>query len=699
MSIEKISSSGNVDTYKITYTSGEPTTFTITNGSNGQAGETGNGIVSIEKVSTVGNIDTYKIIYTNGTNTTFAVTNGVNGTNGKSAYELAVEKGYEGDLESWLLTLVGAKGEDGLSAYEIAVRAGFEGTEQDWLDSLKGKAGVGVADIKCEYGYDQNGVYCMIFTFTMTDGSIQIVYAAIPKQINYIYLSNGYSFSAVDEKTEISGLMLTIYYEDNTSEEIPVTKSMISGIEDFSVVGTYENVKISYQGKTITETIRITPNLNNLTKMGNLQVIGSLQNIMQGATLTVYEENYCKITIQDYETIMQWQYVSQPLSDENKIAQARVYDDEGNSMILTIDTTNPTEEYFGTCDNYKPSAQNAIKVYNGYVMLDNETPATITIYNEENIGMLAELSVIVSENQIMQMNVTEYSGADTVVMLGERYKLIADGTFKDMTNEALEEKFAVSDLSQIKENTDNAVKEIYTNVYNQITGETNSYYTVEGLNERLSLSINPYVEIGDFENIFNVNIRLGDTYINQDQMFTLSIGNSVYIKDKAIKVENGKIYLFASILATEATNVSQIEVNGFVENFDIFNENNTIKINNIAFADDKLSVINKINDNEYQLNIKAINKMLAFYYNGAEVNDVILTKKEYSYNNNGELYYGFTGVDEINSQSAYAIYPFGWVTDASSINSEVNGSTLIIKAYVLNKGMFNVMLYINLDLQ
>ena len=32
-------------------------------------------------------------------------------------------------------------GEDGKSAYEIAVDNGFEGTEQEWLDSLKGKDG------------------------------------------------------------------------------------------------------------------------------------------------------------------------------------------------------------------------------------------------------------------------------------------------------------------------------------------------------------------------------------------------------------------------------------------------------------------------------------------------------------------------------------------------------------------------------
>jgi hypothetical protein len=35
-----------------------------------------------------------------------------------------------------------SSGAPGQSAYELAVQAGFEGTEKDWLDSLKGENGV-----------------------------------------------------------------------------------------------------------------------------------------------------------------------------------------------------------------------------------------------------------------------------------------------------------------------------------------------------------------------------------------------------------------------------------------------------------------------------------------------------------------------------------------------------------------------------
>jgi len=66
-SITKTSTNGLVDTYTITYTNGNTTTFTVTNG---------NGIASITKTGTSGSVDTYTITYTNGTTTTFEVTNG-----------------------------------------------------------------------------------------------------------------------------------------------------------------------------------------------------------------------------------------------------------------------------------------------------------------------------------------------------------------------------------------------------------------------------------------------------------------------------------------------------------------------------------------------------------------------------------------------------------------------------------------------
>lgn len=113
---------------------------------------------------------------------------GPSGQNGKSAYEIAVEDGFTGNVQEWLESLKGAPGEDGVSptvsaeaipsgtrvtitdavsstifdvmngedgqngapgqdgsdgknAYELAVEAGFTGTSAEWLDSLVGPEG------------------------------------------------------------------------------------------------------------------------------------------------------------------------------------------------------------------------------------------------------------------------------------------------------------------------------------------------------------------------------------------------------------------------------------------------------------------------------------------------------------------------------------------------------------------------------
>ena len=141
--IEKTGTEGFVDTYTITYTNGETTTFTVTNGSNGiqgiqgdkgddghspvitigengnwfidgvdttkkaegLQGETGNGISKIEKTGTEGFVDTYTITFTNGQTTTFTITNG---SNGKSAYETYLEyhPEYTGTEEEWINTFI-----------------------------------------------------------------------------------------------------------------------------------------------------------------------------------------------------------------------------------------------------------------------------------------------------------------------------------------------------------------------------------------------------------------------------------------------------------------------------------------------------------------------------------------------------------------------------------------------------------------
>ena len=91
------------------------------------------------------------------------------GVAGKSAYQSAVDAGFQGNEVQWVASLkgdkgdagaqgfqgvkgdqglqgikgdtglTGAKGDQGFSAYEVAVNQGFVGTQQQWLDSLGGE--------------------------------------------------------------------------------------------------------------------------------------------------------------------------------------------------------------------------------------------------------------------------------------------------------------------------------------------------------------------------------------------------------------------------------------------------------------------------------------------------------------------------------------------------------------------------------
>ena len=74
---------------------------------------------------------------------------------------------------------------NGLSAYEIAVEHGFQGTEEEWLESLRGEDGqdgqdgedgVGIEDITYRYEYSaEDGCFYTVIEFHLTDGTTKEV--------------------------------------------------------------------------------------------------------------------------------------------------------------------------------------------------------------------------------------------------------------------------------------------------------------------------------------------------------------------------------------------------------------------------------------------------------------------------------------------------------------------------------------------
>lgn len=80
--------------------------------------------------------------------------------NGLSAYELAVEQGYKGNLNDWLKSL------DGKSAFEIAKENGYSGTEKEWNKAVANVSNQNKSVIT-NAGFNKNGD----FILTLLDGT------------------------------------------------------------------------------------------------------------------------------------------------------------------------------------------------------------------------------------------------------------------------------------------------------------------------------------------------------------------------------------------------------------------------------------------------------------------------------------------------------------------------------------------------
>ena len=144
-------------------------------------GKDGNGIESIEMTGTEGLVDTYTITCTNGDSYDLKVTNGVGITEIKltATSDDGLTNTYtaylsDGTTTTFSINLV--KGDPGLSAYEVAVENGFEGTVAEWLEQLGGSGGIGVTGIEYVGSKDNIDTYEIhygdgsSFQFTVTNG-------------------------------------------------------------------------------------------------------------------------------------------------------------------------------------------------------------------------------------------------------------------------------------------------------------------------------------------------------------------------------------------------------------------------------------------------------------------------------------------------------------------------------------------------
>lgn len=163
----------------------------------GVQGETGNGIEKIELTETKENLDTYTITFTDGTTTTFTVTNGVDGEQGiqgepgKDGHTPTIEIGENGNrIIDGVDSEIKAEGKDGLDGNTILNGTNnptndlgkdgdfyintsnwdvFLKENGEWISKgcLKGYTGVGIKTIE-KTGSEEN---VDIYTITYSDGT------------------------------------------------------------------------------------------------------------------------------------------------------------------------------------------------------------------------------------------------------------------------------------------------------------------------------------------------------------------------------------------------------------------------------------------------------------------------------------------------------------------------------------------------
>lgn len=140
-----------------------PTGATGATGPQGPTGPTGNGIQSITKTGTAGLVDTYTILFTNGTTTTFTVTNGQDGQGAgdmtKAVYDSTNAVANAGGIVAYVTAHSGAGTLAGLTDVALSTLADgqsliYDATAQKWVNgsvaynSLSGKPTLGTAAAK-----------------------------------------------------------------------------------------------------------------------------------------------------------------------------------------------------------------------------------------------------------------------------------------------------------------------------------------------------------------------------------------------------------------------------------------------------------------------------------------------------------------------------------------------------------------------
>lgn len=243
----------------------------------------------------------------------------------------------------------------------------------------------------------------------------------------------------------------------------------------------------------------------------------------------------------------------------------------------------------------------------------------------------------------------------------------------------------------IKSNVDNIVTNLTSNVYNKVGGTwAGNKLTMAEVNEILEADYNYYVDVGTLNAKFGevTSIKLGDQTFESDQEVELSVGNNSFIVEKAFYVENNKLFVAAPVIAFETRANSKIVINNKEFSLGLNPFTDSKAVTGVAFKNESDGTVAQVEESaEYNVQVNAVTSWLKIEFEGAEENDIAITKKV----KDGQLNsYGIVTMDDASTNPHIGFYP---VTP-----SQVDGLepfTFNYSAYVVGKGIVEVKLNIS----
>lgn len=206
-----------------------PTGETGATGPQGPTGATGNGITSITKTSTVGLVDTYTILFTDGTSTTFTVTNGQDGQGSgdmtKAVYDPNNAVADAGGIVAYVQAHSGAGtladlDDVALSSLAAGQSLVYDVTTQKWENgqisyaNISGKPALGTAAAKNSTDTLSSGS-----TDLIESGAVYSANQTLTTQINKAYKSDDSTESAIADDDYIP------FYDSSTQTTKKISKA------------------------------------------------------------------------------------------------------------------------------------------------------------------------------------------------------------------------------------------------------------------------------------------------------------------------------------------------------------------------------------------------------------------------------------------------------------------------------------------